>query len=513
MPRSSRVKQAPQSATDASGAATSTPATLNAALRALPSVEALRLAVRHEMANQTTQASDASNALITQAARETLAQARLTLRAGGEVPSPGALTADAISRLSMRDQPLLRPVINATGVVINTNLGRAPLSEQAIASVVAVAEGYSTLEYDLAAGERGSRQSHTRALLRELTSAEDALVVNNNAAATLVALTALAAGREVIVSRGELVEIGGGFRVPDVMRQSGARLVEVGTTNRTRLADYAAAITDETAALLSVHPSNFRIVGFTESPALAELADLAHAHGLPLLHDLGSGALLDVAPYGLAHEPTVAESVAAGADVICFSGDKLLGGPQAGIIVGRRELLARIERHPLMRAVRCDKLTLAALEATLRQWRSGVAIERLPIWRMIATPADALQTRATHWMKAIEKWEEALAAGISSEMIAGESTVGGGSTPGETLPTWLCALRLDARQDNRHEANHEPGEIGALASLLRQAKAPLTPVVARVSRDRLLLDPRTVFPGQDDTLLATLRWAIRAFVR
>ncbi len=471
------------------------------ALRALPSVEALRLAVSRAQASEPTHPSDM---LIVQAARETLDQARAAIRAGAPPPTLTALVTSAQARLLERAQPLLRPVINATGVIINTNLGLAPLSEEAIASVVAVARGYSTLEYDLAAGGRGSRQTLVRALLRELTGAEDALVVNNNAAAALVTLTALAAGREVIVSRGELVEIGGGFRVPDVMRQSGARLVEVGTTNRTRLTDYEAAITGETAALLSVHPSNFRIVGFTEAPELAGLAALAHAHGLPLLHDLGSGALVDVSAYGLAHEPMVAESVAAEADVVCFSGDKLLGGPQAGIIIGRRELLARIEHHPLMRAVRCDKLTLAALEATLRQWRAGLATQQIPVWQMIATPLETLYERASRWAEMAQGWQETQEAGITCEVISGESTIGGGSAPGETLSTWLCALQLTAEESEGGERY----EIGALADLLRQPPAPLTPVVARVARGRLLLDPRTVYPEQDEAMLATLRWAI-----
>jgi len=499
-------------------------------------VETLRLAVAKALSATTplpdslnpaqTSADPTPDSRITETARALVAEARAaTLRADGRAvvaPTLAELVARAVARLRADAQPTLRPVINATGVIVNTNLGRSPLSHEALAQAVAVASGYSNLEYDLDAGGRGSRQTPTRALLRELTGAEDALVVNNNAAATLVVLAALTVGREVIVSRGELVEIGGGFRVPDVMRQSGARLVEVGTTNRTRVADYAAAITPDTAALLSVHPSNFRIVGFTESPALSELATLAHAHGLPLLHDLGSGALISSEAHGLAHEPTARESVAAGADVICFSGDKLLGGPQAGIIVGRAALLAQIARHPLMRAVRIDKLTLAALEVTLRQWREGQALRSVPIWRMMTTPLTELRARAERWADTIRAWaaEDGVGANgqhggalrVVAEVIAGESTIGGGSLPGKTLPTWLCALSLPATLVGAHTDVSGRGvsvEIGELARRLRVVAPPATPVVARVSRERLLLDPRTVAPEQDEALLATLRAAMR----
>jgi L-seryl-tRNA(Ser) seleniumtransferase len=431
------------------------------------------------------QAQALPHAAVVRAAREVLAAARAEIRDGAAVPEYDALAARVVAELGRASRRALRRVINATGVIINTNLGRAPLAEAARDALQEAAQGYTNLEYDLAAGARGSRQTPVRALLRELTGAEDGLAVNNNAAAVLLTLATLAVGGEVIVSRGELVEIGGGFRVPDVMRQSGARLVEVGTTNRTRLADYEAAITPETAALLAVHPSNFRIVGFTEAPPLEGLAALAHAHNLPLVHDLGSGALEDTAVYGLAHEPTPRESIAAGADVVCFSGDKLLGGPQAGLIAGRREPLARIARHPLMRAVRMDKLTLTALEATLRLHRDGRAAEVIPVWQALSLPADAIRARAEHWVA----WLRAL--GIAAEALADESTVGGGSLPGETLPTTLCAVVAPRGM-----------EVGDLAARLRAGEPP---VVARVSHDRLLLDPRTVLPGEDDELLAALR--------
>jgi L-seryl-tRNA(Ser) seleniumtransferase len=328
-----------------------------------------------------------------------------------------------------------------------------------------------------------------RELLRELTGAEEALVVNNNAAAMLVVLSGLAAGRDVVVSRGELVEIGGGFRVPDVMRQGGARLVEVGTTNRTRVGDYAAVIGAETGALLAVHPSNFRVIGFTETPPRSALAELAHAHGIPLVEDLGSGCLLATERWGLAHEPTPMESLAAGADVVCFSGDKLLGGPQAGIIVGRAEPLGRLARHPLMRAVRIDKLTLAALEATLRHYRDGTAEREIPIWRMIATPVEELSERVDRWVGRLRQ------AGVEASVVDGESTVGGGSLPGETLLTKLCAI----------EKPRGDAEIAELGARLRRGRPA---VVGRVWRTRLLLDARTVFPEDDDALVEAVGRAV-----
>lgn len=458
--------------------------------RALPSVDELvRAAEQQEWTHEV--GSEPGRAELVRAARSVLAEARTAALHGSTAPSGEELLERMRMALAQQHRPSLRRVINATGVIVNTNLGRAPLGEAAVAAVTEAARGYTNLEYDLRAGERGSRHIHARPLLRELTGAEDALVVNNNAAAVLVALAALAAGHEVIVSRGELVEIGGGFRVPDVMRQSGARLVEVGTTNRTRLADYEAAIGEQTALLLAVHPSNFRVVGFTEAPALAELAELAHRHGLPLMYDLGSGALEDTSTWGLAHEPTPQASVAVGVDLICFSGDKLLGGPQAGILVGRRALLERIARHPLMRAVRIDKLTLAALEATLREHRDGRAATALPVWQAIARPLPAIRARADRWAG------EVRAIGLQAEVMEGESTVGGGSLPGETLPTALCAIRQDGTRIV---------EVGELAARLRQGEPP---VVARVSRERLLLDPRTVAPEEDEALLEALRAAVK----
>jgi L-seryl-tRNA(Ser) seleniumtransferase len=352
-----------------------------------------------------------------------------------------------------------------------------------------VATGYSNLEYDLTVGGRGSRQEVVRDQLRQLTGAEDALVVNNNAAALLVVLATLARDREVVVSRGQLVEIGGGFRIPDVMKQSGARLIEVGTTNRTRLRDFENAMTTETGLLLLVHPSNFRVIGFTESPTVAEMASLARSTGVALVHDVGSGCLLRTERFGLEHEPMPQESIAAGVDLVCFSGDKLLGGPQAGIIVGRTALLQQVERHPLMRAIRSDKLTLAGLEATLTLYQNGLAEAELPIWRAIALPIESLRERAQRWAEIIGAW------GYRAAAEPDQSTIGGGSLPGETLPTVVCSVELAGPESAR------------VAEDLRQGSPA---VVARISRDRLLLDPRTVQPDQDELLLAALEQALHA---
>lgn len=425
------------------------------------------------------------------AARATLQIARAAIVAESLVDSSlEALVSEASAYLNGSIQPAPRPVINATGVIINTNLGRAPLSDAALAAVSAAASGYSALEYDLERGERGSRLTPIRTLLRAVTGSEDALVVNNNAAAMLITLNAVASGREVIISRGELVEIGGGFRIPDILRQSGARLVEVGTTNRTQVADFAAAITSETALLLSVHPSNYRILGFTATPALDELALLAHERHIPLIHDLGSGALLRTERWGLPHEPMPQESIAAGADLVCFSGDKLVGGPQAGIMVGKSTLIAQLEHHPLMRALRLDKLTLAALHTTLQAYFNGAAEREIPVWRMIDAPSDQMKVRAKQWVEALHL------AGIVANVQEGYSTIGGGSMPGETLPTWHCAITPKLGNPPTDRATGD--DASALSARLRSSQ---TPVIARVLRGRVLLDPRTVLPEQDTSLL------------
>ena len=440
-------------------------------------------------------AAEAGTQTVTETLREILAQARADIAAGGSAPEPDAwpvLAADALAESML---PSLRPVINATGVIVHTNLGRAPLSAAARQAVHEAVAGYSNLEYDLEAGSRGSRYDHSRAALCELTGAEDALIVNNNAGAVYLVLAGLCAGRDVLISRGQLVEIGGGFRIPDVLRQSGARLVEVGTTNRTYGRDYALALTPETAAIMRVHSSNFRQIGFVAEPQLEELAAVAHSRqeGGPalLIDDLGSGTLLATATYGLAPEPMVQQSLAAGADIVTFSGDKLLGGPQAGLILGRAELIARLRRHPMTRALRVDKMTLAALDATLRSYRRGRAVDEIPVWRMIAAQPDELRARAKAWRCALLSGE-ALPADVHCDVRPGESAVGGGSLPGETLPTVALAVQT-------------PG-ADAVAALLRRAALP---VVCRIQKEHLIFDPRTVLSEQDAALVQTLSESLR----
>lgn len=445
--------------------------------RSLPSVEQLLIA------NSSSDLAAFGRPLLLEAIRAALDEARESIRAGRDKPfSQEELFEMAWTHLAGRIAPTLQPVINATGIIVHTNLGRAPLSGDARQAIIQAAENYNTLEFDLGPGKRGSRSIHAQKYITQVTGAEDAVVVNNNAAAVLLTLVALAQGRQVIISRGQLVEIGGGFRIPAVMAQSGAQLVEVGTTNRTHLRDYEEAITDETAAIMVAHRSNFQIVGFTTEPELEELAELAHKRGLILIHDLGSGALLDTAAFGLAHEPTVQESLAAGADVVCFSGDKLMGGPQAGIIVGRRGLVEQIKRHPLARAVRADKLCLAGISATLLHYLKDEALEQIPIWKMIAAPAVEIRRIARRWVNQLVR------SGVPAQVVPGQSTVGGGSLPGASLPTWLVSIQ-----------HPTPDEF---AARLRSAK---TPVIGRIENDCLLLDPRTVLSGQEKCLLQTIK--------
>jgi L-seryl-tRNA(Ser) seleniumtransferase len=401
--------------------------------------------------------------LAVDAARSVLERAREEIAAGA---NPGDLRARLLAELERQREPSLRRVLNATGVIVHTNLGRAPLAERAIDHVRETAPGYSNLEYDLAAGTRGSRQDHVAPILRRLTGAEASLVVNNNAAAVLLALAALAEGREVVVSRGELIEIGDGFRIPDVLARSGAHLVEVGTTNRTRAEDYERAIGPDTAVLLRVHQSNFRLVGFTEQPRVDELAVVARRHGLPLVDDLGSGVLGD-----LSDEPSAREALSAGADLVCFSGDKLLGGPQAGIVLGRTELVERLRRHPLQRALRADKLTLAALEGTLLAYVDDPS--RIPVLRMLGEPVERVRARA-------EQLAE-LVGGTVEETVA---RVGGGALPLAELPSFACAIEEE------------------LAAPLRQAQPP---VVGIVRDGRLLLDCRTLGENELDEVAAAVR--------
>lgn len=381
--------------------------------------------------------------------------------------------------LNTQSRGSLRPVINATGVIIHTNLGRAPLAATARERLGQIAAGYTNLEYDLETGTRGSRNVHAESLLKALTGAEAAMVVNNNAAATLLMLSGLAEGREVLISRGELVEIGGGFRVPDVMRQSGALLREVGTTNRTRISDYTASASARTALILRVHPSNFRVEGFTERPSLDGLVQAGRSLNIPVVEDLGSGCLVD----GLRGEPTVQSSIDAGVDLVCFSGDKLLGGPQAGILAGRATLVDRLRKHPLMRALRVDKLTLAALEATLLEFQAGRATQTIPVQRMLHLSAEAIEGRARSLADRLE------GKGWRFALISGSSAIGGGSAPGVTLPTVLLSIERDTLS---------PDE---LESALRSLDPP---VIARIESDRVVFDLRTVLEEQDELLAALL---------
>ena len=411
--------------------------------------------------------------------RTVLDQTRDHSRSGkeGTIPDQAAIFRVVEAGLSDALRPRVKAVINATGVILHTNLGRAPLSRSACQAYEQVALNYHTLEFDLDSGKRGSRSVYIESLLTRLTGVEAALVVNNNAAALLLCLSALAKRKRVVIARSQLVEIGGGFRIPDVMSQSGAKLVEVGTTNRVHISDFEEALETSAALVLRVHHSNFKITGFTTEPELVDMARIAHSKGVLLLDDLGSGALLDTARYGLAHEPTIQESLSAGADIVCISGDKLLGGPQAGIILGKADLLEKIRKHPLARAVRADKACLAALAATLVHYLKDEAEKEIPVWRMIAMPLDRIHARAVSWRAQLG----------FGDVIEGRSTVGGGSLPEETLPTWLLAV----------------GNTSAtrLMKMLRQGNPP---VIARVENERVVFDPRTVFEDQDKEFLSVL---------
>jgi L-seryl-tRNA(Ser) seleniumtransferase len=464
---------------------------LASSLRALPSVDAL---LRTDAALRLREAVGAEH--LTAMARAVAESLRADLRAqaagdGARPQTKDALLAVAAERLEAAVQREmetgLRRVINASGVILHTNLGRAPLSEAARRALLDEATRYCTLEYDVHTGARGRRGARTEQLLSEVTGAEDALVVNNCAAAALLTLTALAHDGETIVSRGELVEIGGDFRVPDVMAQSGTRLVEVGTTNRTRLDDYRQAMTENTRLLMRVHPSNYRIVGFTHAPALTELAQLAHEAHLPLYEDAGSGALIDLRPYGLEGEPVIRESIAGGADLVSFSGDKLLGGAQAGLIVGRRELIARLRRHPLYRALRADKLALAVLEATLDAHRRAASLTEIPVLRMLAMTYAETESRARAFLRKLRK--VSVENSLTCELTEGVSAIGGGAAPLAHPRTAQLAL------------THAYLSADALEEALRRANPP---VVSRIAENRVLLDLRTVQPDEEAELLAAL---------
>ncbi len=422
-------------------------------------------------------------------ARDVLKEARAGILNGGVVPSLDELAQSMRGAAGRRFLPSLRPVINATGVILHTNLGRAPLSEDAIQAMLAASAGYSNLEFDLDAGMRGSRYTHLVNALTYLSGAEDALAVNNNAAAIFLVLSTVAAGREVIVSRGESVEIGGGFRIPDVLAQSGAHLVEVGTTNRTYVEDYIRAITPSTAAILRVHSSNFRVVGFTHEPALDALVAEARQRDIPVIYDLGSGSLLDTATYGLHREPTVQETVAAGCAVVSFSGDKLLGGPQGGLIVGQSPIIAEMKRHPLARALRLDKTTIAGLEATLDHYRKQEASTHIPVWQMISARPNQLKRRARAWQRAAST---ASGQTLTTTVAVGESAIGGGALPGEMLPTWV--LRVSSSENSPDW-------------LAKQLRSQTPALIVRIEDDAVVLDPRTVLSNEDQAVrqaLATL---------
>jgi L-seryl-tRNA(Ser) seleniumtransferase len=458
----------------------------NELLRALPKVDEVLLAP--EFAETL---GELPRPLAVDAVRAAIEDARACLLAGGSPDlSRAAIARDAAARGALAALPSLRRVINATGIIVHTNLGRSVLSQAAAEAVAAVATGYSTLEYDVQSGERGSRHSHVESLLCRLTGAEAAMAVNNNAAAVMLAIAGLARGREAIVSRGQLVEIGGSFRIPDIMAESGATMVEVGTTNKTHLEDYAAALTQTTGLLLKVHSSNFRVVGFTEEVPLGELVDLGAHHGVPVMEDQGSGVLFDLRPYGLPYEPTVAESVSAGAAMVTCSGDKLLGGPQAGILVGRWDVIAKLKKHPMARALRLDKLTLAALEATLRaSLDQQRALAEIPTLRMLTEPVDAVRARADALATRIRA---AVPDGAVDVRIADEiARAGGGALPLADIPSVVVALA--------------PRSLSAdeLEAYLRCGGEPA--IVARVKEGRVLLDPRTILSaGEEDAIVRRL---------
>ena len=424
-------------------------------------------------------------AIITQLVRESVDHVRSRILGDHLPEDPMTAVREHLQMLAERVvSPRLHEVINGTGVIVHTNLGRAPVSRSAAEAMSLAASRYTPLELQIDSGKRGGRMSEISEMLRLLTGADASLVVNNNAAAVMLALSELCAGKEVILSRSQAVEIGGGFRIPDVLAQSGATLIEVGTTNKTYVRDYEREISDATGALLTVHWSNFRIIGFTAQPDQSELAELADRHHIPLIEDLGSGSLLDTAPYGLPHEPTVTESIRDGVDVVCFSGDKLLGGPQAGIISGRKDLIERITAHPLARAMRADKTALAGIAETLRHYVKGEALEQVPVWQMMSASSAYLRLRCEDWIYQLSETE-----GVS--IVETSSTIGGGSLPDEVIPSWGLAI------DTPHPDK--------LARALRTGTPSIMP---HIDHDRLIIDARTVLPGQDSALVDGLTRAI-----
>jgi L-seryl-tRNA(Ser) seleniumtransferase len=456
-------------------------------LRSLPSIERL---LERPLASQLS--VDLSRERVRDLLREITGELREHLSNGTQSPdlSPQSLTELVERRLELRAaecaQPSLRRVINATGVIIHTNLGRAPLAPQAIEAVSEAAAHYSNLEYNLKLGERGVREAHCQELLARLAGSESAVLANNNAAAVLLVLNTLAEGGEVIVSRGELIEIGGSFRIPDVMEKSGARLREVGTTNRTRISDYQRAINERTQLILRVHPSNYRIIGFTERPSVHEIADLSRRSGVPSFEDLGSGCLIDLSAYGVKGEPVVAESLRAGISVVSFSGDKMLGGPQAGIIAGSREIVDRVRRNPLMRAMRVDKMTYAAMEATLRLYDRGDAASQVPVVRAIACTREKIRERAARLCEAIDRFTNGR---LKASLEEGGSVIGGGSAPEVTLTTVLVALQ---------------GDSMSAAGIDERLRSYRVPIITRTERDRVMIDLRTVAEADERIMLEAI---------
>ncbi len=413
--------------------------------------------------------------------REILEQNRQSVLNGQAALTEKEVMDQLESKLHKQANPTLKPVINATGVVLHTNLGRAPLSASAIEAIAQISQGYSTLEYDLEKGSRGKRDIHAADLLTRITGAEAGLVVNNNAGGVMLSLAALANRKKVAISRSQLVEIGGGFRIPEVMRLSGAKLLEIGTTNRTHLSDYETALEEGASLILVAHQSNFKIVGFTSAPTFAEVCNLAHASNLPVVFDLGSGALIDPVEFGLKTEMTVQQAILEGADIVCFSGDKLLGGPQAGLIVGKQALINKIRKHPFYRALRADKLCLSALTATLLEYLKGNAVQNIPVVNMLSQSGEDLKKRAQSWQQKLK----------TGDIVQGSSAIGGGSLPEQDLPTWLLSV--------------QPKSARKFAELLRKQDPA---VIARIEKDQVLFDPRTVLTSLDEVLLSTIRKAL-----
>jgi L-seryl-tRNA(Ser) seleniumtransferase len=450
-------------------------------LRRLPSVDKV---ISDERIKQLS--DNYPHELIVNLVRQCLEEARLSITHGSASPSVDKIVDSVRVELQALAQLSVRRVVNASGIILHTNLGRAPLSKEARRAMEEVAAGYCNLEFDLDSGARGSRDVHIEKLLCQLTGAEAAMVVNNNASAVLLTLMVLAKKKEVVVSRGQAVEIGGGFRIPDVMRQSGAKLIEVGTTNCTYVHDYEQAISPRTAALLRVHTSNFRVEGFTHSVDIEEMVALGKKHDIPVLDDLGSGCLLGTTAFGLVAEPMVQQSVSLGVELTCFSGDKLIGGPQAGIIVGSKALVDKLRKHALARALRIDKIRLAGLSATLIHYLKGEAMEKIPVWRMISEPLGEVEKRARLWAKAF---------GDSAHLVDGETMVGGGSLPGSTLQTKLVSIQ------------GKQGHGNTALSLARRLRHNVPPIIGRISDDVLLLDPRTVLGEEDSIVIQAIRTA------